>query len=244
MIVCSDYDRTFKVDQQISTRNLLAVKELRRKGHLFVINTGRTYQGLKEENEQHPFEFDYAICGSGSQIINQRYQLIHQTTFDKEFVKPVLDKLVESSATLIQYSHQYQWKVLRKNPDNEWEHNLFEHFPQQLNTMSCRFQTINEAKQFYDSFRFNVNAFLNYYSIDMVASSVDKAHGLHQLVRQLGVNPAEVFVVGDGLNDLPMLLQFNGAVVEHGQEAVKEHVKKNVSDVAALIEEVLQKTVG
>lgn len=239
MIICSDYDRTFKVNQQISKRNLQAVKDLRKKGHLFVVNTGRTFQSFREESNLHTLEFDYAICGSGSQIINHSFKLIHQTTFNKEIIKTFINELPESSAILIQYSNQHQWQILRTNQENGWDTTVYQQIPQQLNTMSCRFGTIEEAKRFHDNFPFNLNAFLNYYSIDMVASKMDKANGLHQLVKLLAVNPSEVFVVGDGLNDLPMLTEFNGAVVEHGQDAVKKLVKKVVIDVASFIYETI-----
>ncbi|NLW28830.1 MAG: HAD family phosphatase [Erysipelothrix sp.] len=239
MIVCSDYDRTFKVNQQISEENLQAVRRLRKLGHLFVINTGRTFQSFKEEYLKYSFEFDYAICGSGSQIINQSFQLIHQTTFSKETVKMIIDDLVQSSATIIQYSNQDQWIVHRNTLENSFDQKLYQKLPNHINTFSCRFHTMEEAKQFFDMHSFQINAFLNYYSIDMVAPKIDKATGLHQLVKQLDIDLSQVYVIGDGLNDLPMLLQFNGAVVQHGQDGVKKEIDKIVIDVASYIDQLL-----
>ena len=237
MIIVSDYDRTLKIDGKISDNNLKAIKRFRELGNIFVINTGRSYQYFQKEMKNQSFSFDYAICGSGSQIVDNQFKLIDFTQINVEEITSLIDRIYESSALLFQFSSPNYYEV-HKREDNTWNE---PDFIESINTCACRFNTIEEASSFHSTIKCGeISAHLNYFSIDMTHKNTNKSNGIDRLIEQLSLDRSHIYVIGDGINDLPMIIKFNGYAVENAQDSVKIQAKGIFKEVADLIDYVIK----
>ena len=74
----------------------------------------------------------------------------------------------------------------------------------------------------------------NTHSLDIVPAGVNKARGVENLLRVKNWE-AEVFVIGDESNDLPMIRHFNGYTVATAKDFVKREATKIFDSVGAML---------
>lgn len=241
LLVCSDFDRTLKINNQISSSNLMAIKQLRALGHYFVINTGRSYQNFKEEMKNHDFKFDYAVCGSGSQIVDKDFNLLHAEAFERKVGIMLVREILDSQAQLIQFSSESTYQVYRRH-EASWNDQITESLPDLINTFSCRFHDPKDTEAFAQvlSKKEGFNAFINLNSIDIVGPRVSKASGLSQLMTYLNQSFERVYTIGDGKNDVELVQSFNGYVVENAVFSLKQVAKGKFKEVSGLIHQLLE----
>ena len=81
-LLVSDYDLTLKLlydfDNDFLIRaNVEAIKELMAKGNIFMLNTGRDYNSIKEEVIANKIPYNYLACNDGTILLDEHDGLIH-----------------------------------------------------------------------------------------------------------------------------------------------------------------------
>lgn len=77
--------------------------------------------------------------------------------------------------------------------------------------------------------------------IDITQSQNNKATGL-DIVRQIeGENLIDIFTIGDELNDISMLTSFNGYLMDHTNDYMKQQIPQRVESVSELVNSILEK---
>ena len=71
-------------------------------------------------------------------------------------------------------------------------------------------------------------------TLDINEKSVSKKQAIYELGEYY--NTDELYVIGDGYNDLEMIQEFHGFAVDNAVEVVKEEARAVVASVAACIE--------
>lgn len=215
-LIVSDYDRTLKVDNVISLKDREAIANFIINGNQFAINSGRSIQFLKQSLKELQFTCRYLIAGSGSQIY-QNNQLIIQHIIQQEYIDEVFPYLLQCNATLVQVFNTEKWTSHR------FENGKLSHFCEleipkgSVNGMGVRFNDVNQAQVVADYINnhYQLSAYANMYSVDIVAKGVSKSTGIYDLLSILSVD--EVITVGDSLNDLSMIADFDGYVIKNSQ---------------------------
>ena len=100
-LLVSDYDLTLKLlydfDNDFLIRaNVEAIKELMAKGNIFMLNTGRDYNSIKEEVVANKIPYNYLACNDGTILLDEHDGLIHYYDLEvKEYDYELLYKLLQ-----------------------------------------------------------------------------------------------------------------------------------------------------
>ena len=77
--------------------------------------------------------------------------------------------------------------------------------------------------------------------IDIVPQGVGKAQGIYKIAEFYGAKWEDIITVGDNINDIDMLKEFNSYAMENGVDEVKRIAKNITKSVTELIKKELSK---
>lgn len=237
-LIASDYDKTFhRNDEQDLKNNLRAVEKWRKDGNVFVISTGRDAASILHEKKVRGVDYDYIISLNGSFIVamlSQRFgdELIISNGFDgcnltnkkASATDPVAREVFERNAKI--YSNDIEASL-----NNE------------VLLLGCLNDNLKKAKQLKEEilsrYADQVEVFINLNYINVVPKGISKASGLDLLIEHCQIDEKNVAVIGDDLNDIPMLERHNGYAVNNAKQEVKDISLAVYNSVADLIEDKL-----
>ena len=250
-VAASDFDGTLFINQQVSAENLSAIKNWRAAGNKFGIVTGRAYTMLTEHLKAFDLEIDFAICCNGAIIHDCTGKIIFETELPKKILLEIINE--PFAAKSLHFAFETAEKVFCANvKPNSWvlrEKDKW-NFPVEIidiaqietlgkiNQLALDFESPDAAQAAADMLNKKFGAWIfaqkNTHSLDIVAAGVNKAQGVENLLRVRNWS-AEVFVIGDESNDLPMIRHFNGYTVATAKEFVKREATEIFDSVGAML---------
>lgn len=261
-ILVSDYDFTFNPhfdDKEQNARSLIknekAIKRWRDAGNLFVFATGRSKESFTGDYPKWNDCADYAIVCDGSSIIDNSGRGVYGNCFGDEVAEKIREVAREVCSArkhvFISYTEDGEKEdvVPSANKMVAWTEIaddyemirtlLEEELGERLDIIGyCGITVIENENCLPQDNRENYHHMLN-----ITIRDINKLYGIEKLIEsQLPkINDAQVITVGDGPNDLPMIMQYDGYVVEHAGRDVKEKVSSSrlVPDVSALIDRLM-----
>jgi len=203
-LICTDFDGTIAEPdgQPISSIFFERLYAWRQQGPVYwVINTGRTYESLEEElnRRQVPIWPDWAVAiereiwlvrnrrAVGWFEWNRRCELLHSQLF--ESVKPV-------------------WKLIEDYVDNHTDAQLVDDAGSPLGIIASSEEEADEISAYMTPLLQNwptLVAVRNSIYFRFSHKFYHKGVCLEAIASGLGVLPMQTFVIGDHLNDLPMM---------------------------------------
>ena len=250
-VAASDFDGTLFINRQISAENLSAIKNWRAAGNKFGIVTGRTYTMLPAHLKEFNLAIDFAICCNGAIIHDGGGKIIFETELPKKILLEIINE--PFAAKSMHFAFATAEKIFCANvKSNSWilsEKDKW-NFPVEIiepaqiatlgkiNQLALDFESPDEAQAAADMLNKKFGAWIfaqkNTHSLDIVAAGVNKAQGVENLLRIRNWS-AEVFVIGDESNDLPMIRHFNGYTVATAKEFVKREAAEIFDSVGAML---------
>ena len=245
-VAASDFDGTLFINQQITAENLTAIKNWRAAGNKFGIVTGRAYTMLPAHLKEFDLGIDFAICCNGAIIHDGGGKII----FETELPKKILHEIIKEpfAAKSMHFAFETAEKVFcAKVKSNSWVLREWErwNFPVEIiepaqiatlgkiNQLALDFESPDAAQAAADMLNSKFGEWIfaqkNTHSLDIVAAGVNKSAGVENLWE------AEVYVIGDESNDLPMIRDFNGFTVATAKDFVKREATKIFGSVGAML---------
>ena len=233
-LLASDLDGTIVYNNEITTKDLEAVRELKQMDVKFVICTGKTYAMTKDIC--HQLEPAYGIFGNGTQIINiqtgkeiirntitntqvmdclkiaEKYHLhIHIYTDDKIIAQENLDYMAYRNYVL--YKDQVKFEIV-----DSVERYIKEHNPNILKLILSSEKELLQVKKEIES-KEKVTAIQikkygeyidkiigkEYEYLDIVPKHITKYQALLQLSVYLRIPMEQIIAIGDNINDIEMI---------------------------------------
>ncbi len=252
-IAASDYDGTLYQQGAIAQENIDSIRKWREAGGKFGVITGRDFGMLMPQLHYYRIVSDFAVCNNGGIIFDQSGRMIFQscipgTVLQSIAVQPcVADSLhfsfSVSDGTYICHERPGSW-IAREA--KEWK------FPLRrirecdigsladIHQFSLGFATAKQAMEVSQMlnklFGSYIHAYPNRGSLDITSTTVSKQHGLEQLLACMGWTEPELFVIGDEVNDLPMIEAFHGYTVDSARSEIKEKAKASFAMVGTMLE--------
>lgn len=239
IIIASDFDGTINYNGKISDEDKAAIKKFRSAGNKFGIVTGRDVdlaQWIKQENG---FEFDYVICCTGGVIKDGDGKIIYvKKGAVGEFFYNLIEKAKECGGNFFAIGDV----LLKCYVD------MTGNIPVQLDSIKefthANVGFINEsgatefAKFVTENYSDKISAYQNGWHVDMPPVGISKVTGVYAYAAMFD-NP-EIYAVGDNVNDLPMIEEFNGYAVSNAKEEVKAKAKHQCNRICDMIEEIMK----
>ena len=110
------------------------------------------------------------------------------------------------------------------------------HFAQIVLSMEDTDSALEVASKINDLYYEQVVAYPNNFVVDIVPKGISKATGIDFLIEYANIKEEDVYTIGDGHNDIP-LIEFgvHGSVMSCADEDVKAHVQVEYDSVSDLI---------
>ena len=250
-LAASDFDGTLFRNLKITDEDLLAIKNWRAAGNKFGIVTGRAYSMLIEHLKENNLELDFAICDNGSIIFDGAGKII----FEAELPKKILSEVINEpfAAKSLHYAFEAAEVVYCANVKptswvfrelKRWKFPLefveVEQIPNlpKINQVALDFESPQEAQDAAEmlnkKFGDTIFAQKNTHSLDIVPLGINKSVGVENLLRIMNWD-AEVYVIGDESNDLPMINRFGGYTVATAKDFVKKKASAIFESVGAML---------
>ncbi len=207
-MLVSDYDGTLKSDLKNLMINIEAIKKFRKQGNLFTISTGRSYESIKTECDRYGIEYDFLNCYDGSVLFDDQDNLL----FANKFSRPDL------LALAITLPHESAIKEIKYHGT----HGIVEidHFvtdSEQLSNVvmiNLRLKMFKKLKTYISGFQGDYPRikFAQVFNEVFIKDEFDKSNGIQELEDYLNgeVCRENIITVGDNLNDLKLLQEYNG----------------------------------
>lgn len=246
-LLASDFDGTLYVNQVISAANLEALNMWRKRGHLFVIATGRSYAVIAKRLGAYGVRADAFICNNGAVIYSEDAKRVFTCCIEGAAARQVAAELHGNWGVTFGVS------TLTRNVEVPCgEAHQIEGF-ERVSIDECaaltgvlqfsvsiptRLAAIEAARRLREAYGGVIEAFPNEASIDIVAKGVDKAEGIAALTRRFGALE-DIITVGDSYNDVEMIRRFHGYTLLHASEDMRRIAARAVKDVSGAILENL-----
>jgi Cof subfamily protein (haloacid dehalogenase superfamily) len=224
-MVALDVDGTLVDHDNVMTDTVRdAVLAMHESGVEVVISTGRAVPGVLNVAEKLGLE-GYAVASNGALVISHSpVEVLHAVTFDaSEAVGRIIEHVPDALVAVEEIGVGY--RVSQPFPDGEINGTMTVQTVEELVAEPVTRVVIRAPERSAEDFHrlvkdlglHDTNYYVGYTAwLDIAPDGVSKASGLEWLCARRGVEPADVLAVGDGNNDLEMLL-WAGRGVAMGQ---------------------------
>ena len=213
---------------KIPTSALKAINDLRKRGYLCCVATGRGYENFRTTVSFDAVEWDGYICCNGQEVLRSDGSYIFQEVYDEKTIKKVL-ALAEKQGHLLSMLTVDEW--LLTDEANEYARTSFAFLHEPIPRIATYDkQTILSflifAEKGYDYAPYKEIEEVqplpsNTCYADLVLKSASKAKGIDKFLSEVGGDKYIAF--GDSMNDYEMLKHADMAIaMGQGAEKLKE----------------------
>ena len=241
IIIASDFDGTLN-HHGISEDDKKAIKKFREAGNKFGIVTGRDLEmatWVIYDLEKVSIEVDFVICCTGGIILS----------FDGEIISAKKQKTGEYINEILNYARTLSLGVFRVSNEMttcyaDRKNRIKQDFSaiSEMTQENAWFEKEEDAEKFLQyvikNHKDDISIFRNGGSIDMPPYGVSKVSGIYDYASSY--KDAKIYTVGDNLNDIPMIMEFEGYAVSNAKEETKKVAKHQCDRIADMIEEIMK----
>ncbi len=223
-LIIFDLDDTLlNDDKEVSDFTLKTLKEVRKLGHLIVINTSRSKQ--HSQSIADLIKPDYGIYSGGAQIVDKDGKTIYETPLSRKNTKEITSYLVKVVENLsIQTGEHFYTNSPTYRGQNAIYVNLDDGLDEESYKIIVKHDNIEELKVVADKYDLAFQNYLNGPFSRFGSKKASKEEGNRALKKLLGNKDIKTIVFGDDVGDEKMILDADeGVVVSNGN---KELLKK------------------
>ncbi|MGL5978818.1 MAG: HAD-IIB family hydrolase [Erysipelotrichaceae bacterium] len=247
----SDYDGTLFRHQQISQYDLEQIAAFRAAGHRFGLVTGRSLQSTQKEIEKYGLELDFVITNNGG-VVRVGDTTLFQAEIDFSAACALLEILKQQpiASYVINDGFARSKTIVNKTIEDlkyGTHHDLLTEeallAKGRVAQIVCSLIEDDTAFALADlvntKFKATMEAFVNVNCVDIVPKGIDKAKGLACVARHFDIETTNIYAVGDSYNDVPMLSQYHGFLIETEDPVMLAACNTTTTSVGAALAEVI-----
>ena len=219
LMIASDYDGTLCRYGKITKGDRESIAKWRAKGNLFGFVTGRGADFLKTASELE-LESDFFVLHTGADIYDGEGNSIARFDADRELI-PLLDECCGS------------FGALKYNP--ECTAGFFLQYYALTQTEAECTELCSVINEKYSD---RITAYQNGRNVNAVKRGVSKANGIAVIAERFGIEKSRIAAVGDTLNDLSMLTEYNGFAMYTASAQVKRLAPNSCKNIGDLIKQL------
>lgn len=238
-LIASDVDGTLVKDSSpyIYPEMPEAVRQLKEKGILFCVASGRQYYSIRSMFKEVADDIAY-IAENGAHIVYQG-KILMITEMNREYVEGIVKLYREHrdicecivstpKMTLMETDNREFIELIRNGYRNRFEvvHDVLDTTEPIMKVSIYKKDGIRKLgeEEFIPLWQDKVKATMAGEEwVDFMSKDVDKGNGLHALCEHLGIQKEETIAFGDNDNDIGML---KAAGVSYAVETARESVKQ------------------
>ena len=228
MILASDFDDTlFTNDINIVNKNIESINKFRNLGNLFVIITGRGIS-IRKCIEDYNIPYDYLICENGAMIFDKNNNVISSTYLDIKDIDTIKNIIKRDNLKFILDTGDKYLEDINYNNNSI------------INIFIDR-KTTNDSEKILEEILSSTNtySYLSTNWINIVNKSINKMKAINILDNYLE-SKYKIFAIGDAINDIDMIVKYNGGVMTNHEKELDKLENKNYDTLSDYIEELIK----
>lgn len=252
-LLASDYDGTLRYAEDVMPEDIEAIKKWKEAGNMFVLVTGRSYESIEVQIKKMGIDVDYVITNNGGMVFDGNGKVLSKNYLNYDSAVLILSA-VKGNESIISYVvndgiHRHRIILKEGATDHRYKH-LQPDWTEEYLLDNCAFAQIvlscddtHTALEIADKINTMIDsvvAYPNNFVVDVVPAGVSKATGMEFVSGYSGVDEKDIYTIGDGYNDIPLMeYGMNGYVMFTADEEVKMHAQKEYNSIHELIEELM-----
>lgn len=239
-LFASDYDGTLFKDHTIRESDLEAIRKFRALGHKFGIVTGRSINSIRTEIDKHDIPVDFVVGINGGVVLDHDYNELFASKMDNEVADDIVNLVHDFGVEF--YGTNDGYRVSREMGDGVntiFETNVEPTDPEEIKKAGIAAMYIwsgsHESAQklsatINDRFgRYGIHSYPNTSAVDVGVKDVSKSTGIEMIRNHYGYN-GNVYAIGDSYNDVPMIRDFHGFLMDNGEMELEHLAKGGLSN--------------
>lgn len=230
----TDYDGTLFKDELSLSINKKKLLELHNLGFIIIISTGRSFNSIKNQIEKYDLYYDYLNCADGSIIYDNQNNLLKFYEAEHAIINEILTLKEKIKVEEIQIIYPDDYKSKYNKNDKIAGINLV------VKSELVDKQFVNEflnLKKTYKNYNFLFYDHGDYAYFCVKKSLINKAYAVKYMQELLNIKKEDIYVIGDGYNDLEMIEEYNGSSII-GINEINKLSKKTYHHVYEYINEI------
>ena len=249
-LLASDFDGTLLVDKKINKRDIEGIKALRKKGHKFIISTGRTLLTMEGVIEKYDLEFDYLVLCNGAVILDKNKNVIKNNLVDfadQDKIMIYFDdgsgmKLIENKSVDMKnlyFSEEIDFDLVKKEDILDLKSGAI---ILSICTSDASVERGEEIKErLIEIFGDELSIFRNQFFVDISSKGSSKGEGLKEVLKLENKNLNDIYTIGDSFNDISMFeITDNSYTFNRAEEGVKAHANNHVDYVHEIVDHIIK----
>jgi hypothetical protein len=228
-LLVSDYDGTFFTNNDSITLNIEAIREFRKNGGIFLLNTGRSFLSVKGQIRKYGIEYDYLGCLDGLATFDSNDNPVDYSELD-DSNNDLIDDLrgFKFDSFQVHYLKDVYSPIVEKSFNFLDDNNREKLYNKISKLLSTKYQNLDvHIYVFYEM--------INYFIRNR---GINKSNSIKAVLNSEKIDSKNVFTIGDEFNDLPMIKDYNGYVMKNSNQNLLKYALDSYNGVHELIEDI------
>jgi HAD hydrolase, family IIB len=225
-VLASDFDNTLFVEEEISfEENIKSIREFMLMGNIFIIITGRSYTDLKQMLNKYKIPYNYLFCEDGARIYNNMDLCIDEVKINHEKVENILEILEN-------YNCGY---ILDDGIEETTDTKNVVKVVIPYTDKKLASKILRDITKHVEIYGYISNNYIN-----IISHKINKYLSLKKFIKIEEIKEKDLYVIGDNINDLEMLENFNGVIMKKHSKDLNKINKKEVDSLNVFIDDLLK----
>ncbi len=238
-ILVSDYDGTFDKNISDIKLNCNAITSFIKKGNTFILSSGRSYKSLLNKVNSHDIPYNFLATCDGSYLYDSNGNLLLSHSMDHNVISEVITLSENSKCKRIDFAYAKDYSSQYVASENI---SCLALVIDEKDLSSDFFQKFNQLKENNPFYDYNYYGYNGIFYFMVKCKGLSKSSPINFLRNKLSIPKNEIYTIGDNLNDLEMIGDFNGFAISNDETLQKISLGKYDS-VYGLAEDILNKKV-
>lgn len=238
-ILISDYDGTFANGESNIRMNCQVIHSFLKDGNMFVLSSGRSYDSLLRKVRDYGIPYSYLATADGSYLFDSNGNLLLSHKVSHDIVERVIQLKNMSNCKRMDYAYEREYSSFYKEKENFSSVSLVIDRQDITSSFVETFSTLKKENTAYD---YCIYGYEDEFYFMVKARGISKSSPILYLQKKLLIPKEEIYTVGDNLNDLEMIRDFNGFVIGDNEDLFKEALDRYDS-VHSLVGDIAKKKV-
>ena len=235
-LLVTDYDGTLFTDSKSISKNIKKLQELQKHHFYIMISTGRCLPSIKEEITKYHIPYDYLNCADGALIYDNQDNLLKCYKMSHQIIKQILNFKDNISYKEIQISYNDGYS-------DQYYHKPISSINIVIDNQNITSQIIKDFQKLQENnpqYNFLIYTHTNTSFLCVKDKGVSKALGIAYLKNKLKIANKNIYVIGDGNNDMEMIKEYKGYNIKNSTINYKEISQKEYNHFYEFIDDILK----
>ena len=238
-LLVSDYDGTYGDKQKDIKINNKYIEGFIKEGNLFVLSSGRPLNSLMGQIKKNNIPFTHLGTSDGNYLFDKEGNLLMENIMSSD----IAYQIEELKSLGIFEDIQYAYPEISISTLREDQPLGSIAFVLKKKNITPRFlELYNKLKEEHPEYKFDIYGYVSavYYMIRPLG--IDKSSPIKHLEKELNIPKQKIFTIGDNINDIEMIRDYNGYMIGKNK-SVRPYALKEYNAVYELVDDINKRKV-